>query len=223
MTLRPWTLLLPSLLLAACGGSSGGNDSNHGNGGDGGADCTQAECMAEAGDYWEVDSICLPGGCTSVGRRDPYGELLRGSMLIGVETERVDARTISSAYLRVFYPKDTVGGTVDCDRILNTPDRLDDRLNVVGYYTTSVRSMGYMDFAGMFGPVAGLPVNDRATAYVVHVAMYSGDRDAQSHDPTGVVMAEGCLPGLVVAPGEPLDWGQPDAAHLFGTVTTTAP
>jgi hypothetical protein len=112
---------------------------------------------------------------------------------------------------------------VDCARILGTPDRLDDSLNVVGYYTTAIRSQGYVDFAGMIGPIAGLPVNDAATPYVVHVAMFSGDRDPITLDPVGVLRAEGCLGGLVVADGEAADWMHPEARYQFGTVVATAP
>lgn len=224
MIRKPWTLLLPSILLVACGGDDGGNRPGAGGGGGGGgADCTQAECLSGSGDYWEVDRICLPGGCTDVGLRDEFGEIRRGAMLVGLQTESVDARTIRSAYVRILHPRDARGEAVDCDRILAAPEGFDDLFNVVGYYTTAIRSSGYVDFSGMLGPVAGLPVNDASTGYVVYIAMYSGDRDAVSHDPTGVLFAEGCLPGLVVADGEPANWGNPDAAHLFGTVVARPP
>lgn len=225
MIRNPWTLLLPSLLLAACGGGEGGNDRGQGGdgGGGGGADCTQAECLAGSNGYWEVDQICLPGGCTEVGLRDPYGDIRRGAMLVGLTTERVDARTIASGYVRILHPTDARGAAVDCDRVLAAPDGRDDLFNVVGYYTTGIRSQGYVDFAGMIGPIAGLPVNDASTRYLVHAVLYSGDRDPITHDPTGVVMAEGCLAGMVVADGEPADWGTPDPAHQFGTVVATTP
>ena len=215
---RPPSILFPAaLLLAACGGSDGGHEPGGGEGGTGGTgpSCTQAQCRGGADDYWEVEAICLPGGCSDVGLLDEFGDVRRGAMLVGLESRGVDARQISSGYLRIFYPKDTSGRPVDCERVLAAPGRLDDTLNVVGYYTTAIRSGGLRELAASLGPVAGLPVNDASTAYVVHVALFNGDRDPFTHDPTGPMLVEGCQGGMVVADGEAADWSNPDAAHQF--------
>ena len=219
MTRHPW-ILLPCLILAltACGGEEAGKEPDGGGGtggGDGGAGCTQAECRGTTGDYWKVEQICVEGECRDVGLKDEFNETRRGAMLVGVQSFGVDTQNFRSGHLRIFYPRDARGEAVDCARILATPDRVHPELNVVGYYTTAVRSQGYRDLRAAFGPVAGLPVNDPSLPYLVYLGLYSGDRDASSKHPTGTLLAEGCLGGMVVGEGEAENWAAPDAAHMF--------
>jgi hypothetical protein len=215
MTRYPWILLL-ALALAACGDDAAGNDPGEGgSGGEGGGGCTQAECQVRTNNYWEVEKICVAGECQDAGLKDEFNETIRGAMLVSVKSRGVDARNIHSGHARIFFPQDARGEAVDCARILATPDRYHRELNVVGYYTTAIRSEGYRDLRTVFGPVAGLPVNDASTPYLVYVGLYAGDRDPTTKNPTGDLLAEGCKEGMIVAPGEPEDWYHPDPAHMF--------
>ncbi len=223
---RPFWILVPALLaLAACSDNEGGHKPGTGGNGGGGqeADCTQLECLGGDDSYYKVDQICLPGGCTAVAERDEFGEYRQGTMLVGFDVKGSQGR-VRSAYLRIFYPLDVFGEPVDCDRIFGTTDRLDDTLNVVGYHTTLVSTSGLQgDFSGLMGPIVGLPVNQPSKPYVVHVAFFSDERDPITHDPTGVMRAEGCKAGMVVAEGDIENPAEPEFDHTFSLVADRIP
>jgi hypothetical protein len=215
MTRYPWILPL-ALALAACGGSEAGDDPDGGGGtGGSGPGCTQAQCRGTTSDYWEVDQVCVEGECQEVGLKDEFNETRRGSMLVGVKTHGVDARNFHSAHLQIFYPQDARGEAVDCARLLATPNRYHREFNLVGYYSTKVNPEGLRDLNTIFGPVAKLPVNDPSVPYVVYVGLFSGKRDPSTSRPTGVLLAEGCQAGMVVAEGEPESLVNPDPPHTF--------
>lgn len=223
MIRHAWLFLLPLLLApAACGSDDAGDSSPGGSGGDE-STCTQTQCRDGETSAWEVDKVCVAGTCMDAGLRDEFNEIRRGAVVMGLSTHDVDARNFASAYVRLFYPRDARGETVDCQRILATPDRIHPDLNVVGYHSTAVRSQGYRDLHTVIGPVAGLPVNDPSTPYLVYVGVFSEDRDATTKHPKGVLLAEGCLGGLVVPDGEPESWSEPSPEYMFNGLKAGPP
>jgi len=193
------------------GGYGGGAGGEGGEGGFGGSEGPQPVCVqftntgsdlpgCEAPDApGFIETICTLEGCMDAGARaEGAPRILRGDVKAWgtLDPVMMPVSSIRSYAARVYHPATNVGGTLDCETILATEGWYDVGWNLLDRNTGDVPSP--RQSIGVNLP--NLPVNDEEHPFLVQLAFYGGGRDTRG-EPTGQVIAVGCLDDVVVPEG----------------------
>ena len=146
-----------------------------------------------------IETICTMEGCLDAGARAPEAQqILRGDVKAWgtLDPVMMPVSSIGAYVTHVYHQATSTGVQLDCATILATEGWYHESWNLLDRNTGAIpnpkQSIGVS--------LPQLPVNDEEHPFLVQLAFYGGGRDNDG-EPTGQVIAVGCLDDVVVPEG----------------------